>query len=495
MAKELVLPFNVEAERSVLGAMLMDGDAASIALGALTDESFSEVEPRNRIVFRACEALHEQGKPIDTTTVTDQLKNMKLLDDAGGTDYLFVLLQSSITASNINHYVSIVKDQAVLRDYLLKMNEIRDRYATEGVDDVGAFLTQACSDLNGIASQRSVGDFQTAADVAAAVQKQLELESKSTNRAVTGVPTGFNRLDKYTHGWQNGDLIVLAARPSIGKTAFAMNLAYNAAIRTKKTVAFFSCEMNSVQIMKRLVSSVSLVNAEKIQIGDLRTDKEKAAVYSALEQMKDVPLRFDDTPNPHIGDIIAKAHKLKSDCKDLCFILIDYLNLITTGLPIESRQQEVSQITRDLKELARQLNVPVMVLCQLNRGVEDNEGNVPKLSNLKESGSIEQDADIVMLMYRKDYYDNVIGKKMDNKFMGRDNFTQTLQNQVDNQKAQGKDTGVSITNIQIAKNRNGRIGKVTLMFTHDVSKFDNPTLEMEQAAAKEDGVPFEPVEE
>jgi replicative DNA helicase len=487
---EVVLPHNDEAEKAVLGALLSDSDAAAVVLASLLKENF--FNPKNQLVYQAAAELSTQNSVIDPTTVTAELKNLKTFDDAGGADYLLELVQSCISPDNIDHYVKIVKDQSVLREYLLKMKEVQDSYAQGSVDDVGSFIQVSTESLTEIASHRTVGDFKPAAEIAETVNKQITMSANKGNKSLIGVDTGFSRLNKFTHGWQKGDLIILAARPSVGKTAFAINLAYNAAEHEQKPVAFFSCEMGADQIMKRLISATSMVNSEHIQTGDLQ-GSEMAKISSAVDNLKKTTLYFDDTANPKLGDLIAKARKLKSAHPDLCLIAIDYLNLITTEGQFSSRQEEVSLITRSLKQLARDLKVPVIALAQLNRGVEMNDGQVPMLSNLKESGSIEQDADIVILMYRKDYYD-AIGAKTKDKT--KSEFEQNAQQQVQQAKAAGADkNGMSVVTLSVAKNRNGRIGQLILMFSKNVSRFDNPNVEFEKQAAQAEGYTISPDDE
>jgi replicative DNA helicase len=495
MAK-VALPSNVEAERCVLGSMLMDSAAASTAISSLTEDVFSDVDKRNLLVFKAMEAISSHNGNIDVQSVADTLNNLKMYDDAGGSEYLMELLQSTISPDNIDHYIKIIKDQAVLRAYLVQLQAIQDSYAQGNVPDIGDFLAKSTADLQEIASKRSVGEFKGAKEIAQAVESQIQKEASSDNRGLTGIDTGYRRLNKYTHGWQKSDLIIIAARPSVGKTAFALNLAVNAARYQDKPVAIFSCEMPSDQVMKRLIANFSLVKLEKIQAGPL-DEKELSKVSSAVNTLSNSKLYIDDTPNPKLGDVVSKAMKLQaklqSEHSDLSMIVIDYLNLITTEGNFESRANEVSVITKTLKQLARQMKVPVIALAQLNRDTEQNEGRVPMLSNLKESGSIEQDADIVLLMYRSDYYKSLgIG---DNKAtanahgFGKDKYTQQLEQDVQQQtQAAGKDNGISVVSISVAKNRNGRTGVITLLFDKNLQRFDTPSFTLEQEEAKKNGV-------
>ncbi len=494
MAK-IVLPSNVEAERCVLGSILMDPSAASTALSALTEDVFSDVDKRNLLVYKAMEILSSHNASIDVQSVADTLNNLKTYDDAGGSEYLMELIQSTISPDNVDHYVKIIKDQAVLREYLLQIQAIQDSYAKGDVPDIGEFLATATNSLQEIASKRSVGEFKDAKTIATAVEMQIQKEANGDNRGLTGLDTGYKRLNKYTHGWQKSDLIIIAARPSVGKTAFALNLAVNAARYKDKPVAVFSCEMPSDQVMKRLIANFSLVKLEKIQTGPL-DEKELGKVSSAVNTLSNTKLYIDDTPNPKLGDLVSKAmklqDKLQSEHSDLAMIVIDYLNLIGTEGNYDSRANEVSVITKTLKQLARQMKIPIIALAQLNRDVEQNDGRIPMLSNLKESGSIEQDADIVLLMYRSDYYKNLgIGdnKGQTGHKFGKDQYTQQLEQQVQQQSQQaGKDTGISVVSISVAKNRNGRTGVITLLFDKNLQRFDTPSFSLEQEEAKKNGV-------
>lgn len=478
------IPGNVDAERAVLGSAIMDDTAASLVVASLTEESFSGKDMRNILVFRALKNLSERKTVIETTSIIDELINTKTLNDAGGTEYIFKLVDGVIDPDNVDHYITIVQNQAVLRDFLNCTAEIGEQYQNGEVTDIGDFISSATQKLEGIAARRSVGGFQDASVLSEAVRIKIENESNFANRGITGVDTGYRRLNLYTHGWQKGDLIILAARPSVGKTAFALNLALKATKSTGKPVAFFSGEMSSEQVMKRLLSATAMVNSESIQTGQLNA-RDKQKIASGIEELKKTKLYFDDTPNPALGDIVVKARKLKAAHPDLCLILIDYLNIIRTESKIENRSLEIALITSTLKEMARTLHVPVICLSQLNRNAD--ESGTPMLSNLKESGAIEQDADIVMLMYRKDYYTS-LGQKSGARGFANSDFSKKLEEDLKNSKANNEDKGsVSVVDIAVAKNRNGRTGVIVLLFQKSYSRFDNPALEMEQQIAAAEG--------
>lgn len=490
-AKKVSLPSNVEAERSVLGAMMMSPDAASVALSQLTENSFSGADARNQVVYRAMLALAAHQNPIDPQTVNNELVNLHLLEAAGGTEYLMELINSNINPNNVDHYIRMVKDQAVLREYLLGLQQVQTDYADGKVADVGDFIARSQQTLTAIANRRSVGEFRRAGEVAIEVQRQIEQESKRTNKNLTGVDTGYRKLNTYTHGWQPGDLIVLAARPSVGKTAFALNLALHATEYQGKPVAIFSGEMSSALIMKRMLSAVSHVSVEQLTTGSLG-ERELKKVAIAVDDMQRMNLFIDDRPNPRLGDIVAKTTKLKNNYPDLCAVFIDYINIIRTEESFDSRSLEVALITSTLKEMARNLHVPVIALSQINRKADENENGEPSLSNLKDSGSIEQDADIVMLMYRKDYYNNQ-GKKKQFRPGGAEGQAQAqsyedkIQASIDAQKAKGKDNNISLTTISVAKNRNGQTGKISLLFSRDIQRFDDVSTEFENQVTAANG--------
>ena len=389
-------------------------------------------------------------------------------------------MNSVINPENVEHYVGIVKDQQVLREFLLELQDIQKDYAEGKISDIGDFLANSQQTLTAITNRRSVGGFRKGGEIAKEVKLKIIAEAKRSNRSLTGVDTGFRGLNKLTHGWQAGDLIVLAARPSVGKTAFALNLAVNAASYKGEPVAFFSGEMDSTLVMKRILSSISRVS---LSGNETLTDRDLGKIALAVSEVERMNLYIDDKPNPKLGDIIAKSIKLKNSEPNLCAIFIDYINIIHTEKTFESRSLEVAEITSSLKELARTLKIPVIALAQVNRDADKNENGVPSMANLKDSGSIEQDADIIMLMYRKDY-DNQ-GKRI---VKGQSAYEQKMDAQVEKAKQAGpnKDSG-SVTTISVTKNRNGQTGKVSLMFSKAIQHFDNFSLEAEDEERRLNG--------
>lgn len=455
-----VLPHNIPAEKSVLGAMISSRDALIEASSGLVVEDFFDL--KNQIVFGAILRVQDKREPVDVQTVTNELINSKEFEKIGGIEYLLEITESNIAPSNYKHYIDIVKDQAVLRNYLLQLKETINQYDKEEINDVSTFIGLTAEKILRKAESRKISSFETAESVANRVKADLNTIKITDEDGVTGLTTGYKRLNELTHGWQKSDMIILAARPSVGKTAFALNLCLNATLKTKKSVGIFSLEMPAEMLMMRLVANRSTVELGKIQTGKI-SQRDYVAIDKALSEIASTKLYIDDSPNIKLMDILSKARKLKMEHPDLALIMIDYIGLITTGnKKVESRQVEVSEISRQLKALARELEIPILVLCQLSRNVEQAKtgGRKPVISDLRESGSIEQDADVIMLLSRPDYQNK----------------------DTSNMKALTKDTNEPIINengetisqvtVTVGKNRNGPIGDVKLIFTKTIGRFD-----------------------
>lgn len=477
MANSILLPSNLEAERAVLGAMLIEPSAADIAVATLRPDDFSDADARNRIVYEAMVELHSHKIPIDPETVLNQLINAKKDEIAGGLPYLYELVNVAILPDNINQYVEMVKEESVLRQLLLKANQIIEDFS-KGVPNVSNFIVEANNEITKIAQQRTVGGMRTAQEVATTVENMIAEKSTADNRGITGVSSGYRSLDNLTHGWQKGDLIILAARPSVGKTALGMNFAYNAAFESKIPVGFFSLEMSAEKVMERLIASRSTVPNDRIQTGYLKAN-EKVKIHAAVNEIATTKLYIDDTADSLLGDLLAKATRLKRQHPDLGLIVVDYLGRIRYQEKSDpsQRQQEVSYVSTALKSLARRLSVPVICLAQLNRHVDQNEDKRPTLSNLRESGSIEQDADIVLLMYRPDYYTN-LGVSTKTRGQKRSEKAQGLEEEAPapiSPEEREKNGDASDTEIIVAKNRNGKTDTIHLLFSKSYSLFSEPT--------------------
>ena len=430
-------PHNQEAEQSVIGAIFLEPQALITAAEILQYEDFYRVAHQK--IFQTMNRLSDQGKPIDVVTVTEELSSKKELEDVGGLSYLTEIANSVPTAANIAHYARIVEEKALLRRLIrVATNIVEDGFTRE--DEVEALLSEAEKKMMEVSNRKNAGDFRHIKDVLVQTYDNIEL-LHARKGDITGVPTGFRDLDKITAGFQRNDLIIVAARPSVGKTAFALNVAQNVATKTEENVAIFSLEMGAEQLVMRMLCAEGNIDAQVLRTGAL-TAEDWRKLTMAMGSLSNAGIFIDDTPGIRINEIRSKCRRLKQEF-GLGMIMIDYLQLIVgSSNGQENRQQEVSEISRSLKSLARELQVPVIALSQLSRGVEQRQDKRPMMSDLCESGSIEQDADIVSFLYREDYYD----KETEN------------QNMIE---------------IIIAKQRNGPTGTVTLAFVKEFNKFVN----------------------
>ena len=427
------LPNNLEAEESVLGACFLSKYALQKACESLTEDSF--YNEKNAKIFASLSSLSEQKIPIDITTVTSDLQNKKILSEVGGVEYLTEVVNFVPTATNI------VEDNAILR----KLIETATEIASEGYEtetSVNETLDNAEKKILNIVKNRKSSEFKSIKEVLIKTESDLEKLAQSKGE-ITGLATGWYDFDKLTTGLHENEFIIIAARPAMGKTAFALNIATHIAMTQKKSVALFNLEMGAEQLALRILSSVGQIEGFKMRTGNLMNTDWKR-LNEATAQLADTNLFIDDTPGITIGEIRAKCRRLASSDKGLGIVIIDYLQLISGGKNYgANRQQEVSDISRSLKTLAMELHVPVIALAQLSRGVEAREDKRPIMSDLRESGSIEQDADIVSFLYRDDYY---------------------------NKEARREDDS-SISELIIAKHRNGPTATIELLFKKNTSTF------------------------
>ncbi len=429
-------PQNIEAEQAVLGAIFIEPESLTVASEFLIPEDF--YRSSHQKIFSAMLKLSDQGKAIDVVTVTEELIATEQLENIGGVSYLMELANAVPTAANVEYYARIVEEKSLLRRLIRTATEIaQEGYSRE--DEVESLLSEAEKKIMEVSGRKSAGSFISIKDVLVEAYDNIE---KLANRQgdITGIPTGFTELDRMTAGFQRNDLIIVAARPSVGKTAFALNIAQNVATKTDEVVAIFSLEMGAEQLVMRMLSSEGNINAQNLRTGDL-SDEDWKKLTMAMGSLSNAQIYIDDTPGIRIAEMRAKCRRLKQE-RGLGMILIDYLQLIQGDGKADNRQQEVSEISRSLKALARELEVPVIALSQLSRSVEQRQDKRPMMSDIRESGSIEQDADIVAFLYRDDYYD----KETENK---------------------------NIIEIIIAKQRNGPVGTVQLAFAKEYSKFVN----------------------
>ena len=446
-----VMPNNLEAEESVLGACFLSKYALQKATENLLPESF--YNEKNAKIFSSMLALQEEKTPIDLTTITSFLKKKNELNEVGGVEYLTEVLNFVPTASNVDYYIQTVEETAILRKLIETANDI----ATEGYrndESINEILDSSEKKILSIVKNRKSSEFRSIKEVLAKTQSDLERLSEYKNE-ITGLATGWYDLDKLTTGLHPNEFIIIAARPAMGKTAFALNLATHAAMTQNKSVAVFNLEMSAEQLAMRILSSLGQIEGFKLRTGNLMNNDWKR-INEAVSQLSNTNLVIDDTPGITIGEIRAKCRRLASSEKGLALVVIDYLQLISGGKNYgANRQQEVSDISRSLKTLAMELNVPIIALSQLSRSVEGREDKRPIMSDLRESGSIEQDADIVSFLYRDDYY---------------------------NKEARTEDN-TSISELIIGKHRNGPTTTIELLFKKNTSTFLNLKREKENKEA------------
>ncbi|MBP1949437.1 replicative DNA helicase [Virgibacillus litoralis] len=428
-------PHNIEAEQAVIGAVFLEPDALSAASELLMPDDFYRASHQR--IFEAMLKLLDRGEPIDLVTVTTSLSNEKKLDEVGGVAYLSDLAGSVPTAANILYYSKIVEEKALLRRLIRTATDIvSSGFATE--DEVEDVLNEAEKNILEVSGKKNTGAFKAIKDVLIEVYDNIE-QLQHQDADVTGIPTGYRDLDRITSGFQRNDLIIIAARPSVGKTAFALNIAQNVAINTDENVAIFSLEMGADQLVSRMLCAEGNIDSQRLRNGNLEAD-DWSKLTMAMGSLSNAGVYIDDSPGIRVSEIRSKCRRLKQE-NGLSMILIDYLQLIQGNANSkENRQQEVSEISRSLKALARELNVPLIALSQLSRGVESRQDKRPMMSDLRESGSIEQDADIVGFLYRDDYYDQESEKQ-------------------------------NIIEIIISKQRNGPVGNVELAFVKEYNKF------------------------
>ncbi len=428
-------PHNLEAEQSVLGAVFLEPTAFVQASEILIPEDFYRAS--HQLIFTAMMTLSERGEPIDVVTVTTFLNDRKQLGEVGGVSYLTELAESVPTAANVEYYSRIVEEKSTLRSLIRKATDIVTA-SFEKEDEVEDVLNDAEKSILEVSGRKNSGAFKNIKDVLIDVYDNIE-QLHQQKGDVTGVPTGFMDLDRITSGFQRNDLIIIAARPSVGKTAFALNVAQNVAVKTDENVAIFSLEMGADQLVQRMLCAEGNIDAQRLRNGQLQAD-DWSKLTMAMGSLSNAGIYIDDTPGVRVNEIRSKCRRLKQE-HGLGMILIDYLQLIQgSGSSKENRQQEVSEISRALKGLARELEVPLIALSQLSRGVESRQDKRPMMSDIRESGSIEQDADIVGFLYRDDYYDKETEKE-------------------------------NIIEIIIAKQRNGPTGTVELAFVKEYNKF------------------------
>ena len=398
-------PHDIDAEQAVLGSMLTDKEAVNAAIESLKEDAFYRDD--NRIIFQAIVNLYSKSEPIDIITLKDELESMDKFEQVGGYEYLASLPDKVPTTANVQKYIKIVEEKSILRNLIKTANEIIE-LGYDPTEDVEDIMDGAEKKIFDIMQSKNQKGYTPIKDVLVESFTKLE-ELYNRKQHITGVPTGFAELDYKTAGLHGSELILVAARPAMGKTAFALNLATNAALRGNAPVAIFSLEMSKDQLVNRILCSEAMVDSNKVRTGKLDED-DWVKLAGAIGPLSEAEMYIDDTPGISVMEIRTKCRKLKME-KNIGLVVIDYLQLVQGNKRTASREQEISEISRSLKILAKEINVPVIALSQLSRAVEQRPDHRPMLSDLRESGAIEQDADIVMFLYRDDYYNKESEKK------------------------------------------------------------------------------------
>lgn len=429
-----VPPYSLEAEQAVLGALLLDPESfATVAEILKSDDFYGE---GHREIYRALKRLAESGRPIDMVTVTEELQQQGLLEKAGGASYIASLAGAVPTAVNVSYYAQIVAEKGLLRALINGCTQLAERGYEDGVESE-RLLDEAERMIMELSTRRQSRSYRSLRDLLIETLEKIE-QLYQNKGEVTGLSTGFKDLDRLTSGLQPSDLILLAARPSMGKTSLGLNIAQNVALKSGVPVGIFSLEMSADQVVQRILCSEALVDQQRLRTGYLRED-DWSRLLGAATRLSEAPVFIDDTPAISLLELRSKARRLKLE-HNIGLLVIDYLQLMHAGKRVENRVQEISEISRFLKSLARELDIPVLALSQLSRAVEQRSERVPMLSDLREGGSLEQDSDVVLFIYRDDYYNPDSEKK-------------------------------GIADVIVAKQRNGPVGTVELAFLKEFTKF------------------------
>lgn len=429
-------PANIEAEEAIIAAMILDKDVINQVVQTLKAKDFYRDE--NGILFETIAALNDKGEVIELLTIAEELRKQSLLDKTGGLSEIARIANSTATTQGVERYVEIVREKSTLRQLIRINTQLLNRCYEES-ENVEGILDDAERQVLEISKEReSSGLVQIKGVVNEVITNLEELYDRKTD--ITGIPSGFLDLDKMTSGFQRSDLVIVAGRPGMGKTAFCLNIAQNVATKKGFSAAVFSLEMSKEQLVQRIISSAAAIDQTSLRTGRIKSE-EWSRLIDAVSPLSEAKIFIDDTPAISVREIRAKARRLKAE-RGLDILFIDYIQLMSGGVKSESRQQEISYISRSLKALARELDIPIIALSQLSRAVEQSQDKRPSLSHLRESGALEQDADIVMFIYREEYYDPESEKK-------------------------------AIAEIIIAKHRNGPVGSVDLAFFGEYTRFGN----------------------
>ncbi|WP_462227638.1 replicative DNA helicase [Alkalibacterium sp.] len=443
MSGDRLPPQNIEAEQSVLGSILLNPEALISAMEFIEADDF--YRRAHQLIFQVMVELNERNEAIDVVTIANGLEAKKLIDDVGGTPYLAELAGAVPTSANVEYYSKIVEERSILRKLIQTATDIASKGFQEA-DNVPNLLDEAERKILEVSEKRSRSGFVSIESVLRETINNID-ELFQNDDEITGLSTGYKMLDQMTAGLHEDELIILAARPGVGKTAFALNVAQNIGTKTNENVAIFSLEMGAEQLVNRMLCAEGTINASNLRTGQL-TEEEFEKLFVAMGSLSKANIYIDDTPGIRTAEIRAKCRRLKQEKGNIGLIVIDYLQLIE-GSGKESRQQEVSEISRQLKKLAKELSVPVIALSQLSRSVEQRQDKRPILSDLRESGSIEQDADIVAFLYREDYYRN------------------------EDEDGEEEQQDENVVEVILEKNRSGARGTAKLLFIKEFNKFSS----------------------
>jgi len=436
------LPSSLEAEQALLSSMMVYPSAVStvVELGLRPEDFYAEAHKR---LFQVMLSMQEEGKPIDSVSLISRCNDLKVLTAVGGVNMIMELSDTSVSGANTKYYVELIQNKAYLRN-LIATSQLITEEGFNAEADIDEVMDRAEKQILNVTRTRRTSEFRDAKEVVGVVLENIQKMSEQHSN-ITGTASGYRRLDRITNGFQKGDLILLAARPSMGKTAFALNVALNASQISDRAVALFSLEMPAEQLITRMLSVKSRINGSDLRTGQFKSNQQWNALNEAAADLKNTKIYIDDSPSIRVAEIFSKCRKLQSE-HPLGLIVIDYIQLISGSGKgsSDNRQQEVSEISRALKALARELEVPVIALSQLSRMVEQRAGNKPQLSDLRESGSLEQDADIVLFLYRESYY-----------------------------KREEEEKATEVTEVLISKHRNGATGSVNLAFERNINAFYN----------------------
>ncbi len=461
------LPHDTVTERTVIGLMIAKDEVATKFLGELNVDDFYVKNVDHRTIFSAMQRIKSRGKPVSYSAVVNELIAMNKLEDVGGSQVVFDIAEEAIETSDLNYYTSLLKDTTYLRNFIKTIRELNDDFEGKDIGEINEYLSNADTKITEITRNRSVSGFKKASDLAKSVSQELMNRVGGDSSTLAGVSTGYSSLDKITSGFKKGELIYMAARPAVGKTTLALSIAYNVA-RTGRPVLVYEYEMTSEELFKKILASRSNVPMNKMDTGYL-SKEDKIAINEKSNEIAKVPLYFDDESGVTIDDIAAHSRRLKNELKDLGLIMIDYIGLIPDrkyGNKNESRRDVISSYSHLLKQLALELEVPILCLCQLSRKTEERDDKRPVISDLRDSGDLEQDADKVILLYRPGYYEDM-GISL-NKNKKKDDGNLTINDQRSITKTAG---GADYVEVNVAKNRSGQPNKTTLLFFKEFGQF------------------------